>query len=166
MCSDIPDALVSNPDTSLFINENALQDTNTCTNTNVEVPRIIEDIFSHDTSHDKTHDDQFSIFKCFRIILPRKWATVHSWLLFPILVFPPALSPMLTRPKDNPNRRIILNLSHPADNRHFSHKFIIVDDIVQEILKCYESLIFKIDVPRSFRSLRFDLMDILPKLWT
>ena len=83
-------------------------------------------------------------------------------------------SPLLTRPKDEDKRRIILNLSHPKgasfndnvdkanfDNRSFSLKLVTVDDIVQEILALDDPLIFKIDVSRAFRNLRVDPVDVL-----
>ena len=83
-------------------------------------------------------------------------------------------SSLLTRPKDEVKRRIILNLSHPQGrslndnvdkarfyNRHFSLKLVSVDDIVQESLAFNNPLIFKIDVSRAFRNLRVDPVDIL-----
>ena len=83
-------------------------------------------------------------------------------------------SPLLTRPKDEDKRRIILNLSHPQgaslndnvdktnfDNRPFSLKLVTIDDIVQEVLALNRPLIFKIDVSRAFRNLRVDPVDVL-----
>ena len=83
-------------------------------------------------------------------------------------------SPLLTRPKDTNDRRVILNLSHPKgqslndhvdklnfDGRPFTLKFPSVDDIVERILQITDPLIFKIDVARAFRNLRVDPVDAL-----
>ena len=83
-------------------------------------------------------------------------------------------SPLLTRPKDTNDRRVILNLSYPRgqslndyfdkfnfDSRPFTLKFPSVDDIVELILQFTDPLIFKIDVARAFRNLRVDPVDAL-----
>ena len=83
-------------------------------------------------------------------------------------------SPLLTRPKDTNDRRVILNLSHPKgqsvndcvdkvrfDGRSFTLKFPSVDDIVERILEVEDPLLFKIDVARAFRNLRVDPVDAL-----
>ena len=72
-------------------------------------------------------------------------------------------SPLLTRPTDIDNRRIILNLSHPYgfsvndqvnkfkfDGRCFTLNFPSVDDIVQDIIDTDDHVIFKIDVVPAF----------------
>ena len=83
-------------------------------------------------------------------------------------------SPLLTRPKDTNDRRVILNLSYPRgqslndavdklnfDARPFTLKFPSVDNIVERILQVKDPLIFKIDVARAFRNLRVDPVDAL-----
>ena len=83
-------------------------------------------------------------------------------------------SPLLTRPKDTNDRRVILNLSYPKgqslndqvdklnfDSRQFTLKFPSVDNIVECILQITDPLIFKIDVARAFRNLRVDPVDAL-----
>ena len=83
-------------------------------------------------------------------------------------------SPMLTRPKDNDKRRVIMNLSHPHgvslndhvdkkafDNRSFTLLFSTIDDIVTGILATEDPVIFKIDISRAFRNLRVDPRDVL-----
>ena len=83
-------------------------------------------------------------------------------------------SPLLTRPKDTNDRRVILNLSHPRgqslndtvdklhfDTRPFTLKFPSVDNIVERILGMEDPLIFKIDVARAFRNLRVDPVDAI-----
>ena len=83
-------------------------------------------------------------------------------------------SPLLTRPKDTNDRRVILNLSHPRgqslndavdklnfDARPFTLKFPSVDNIVERILQVKDPLIFKINVARAFRNLRVDPVDAL-----
>ena len=83
-------------------------------------------------------------------------------------------SPLLTRPKDTNDRRVILNLSYPKgqslndavdklnfDGRPFTLEFPSVDDIVERILQVEDPLIFKIDVARAFRNLRVDPVDAL-----
>ena len=83
-------------------------------------------------------------------------------------------SPMLTRPKDNDKRRVIMNLSHPQgsslndhvdkkafDNRSFTLRFSTIDDIVTAILATEDPVIFKIDISRAFRNLRVDPRDAL-----
>ena len=83
-------------------------------------------------------------------------------------------SPLLTRPKDNDKRRIILNLSHPYgnsvnddvlrdkfDGQKFTLKFPSVDGIVDKIvsLKDEDPVLYKIDVARAFRNIRVDPVD-------
>ena len=84
-------------------------------------------------------------------------------------------SPLLTRPKDNNKRRVILNLSHPYGHSVNSHvdatrfdgspfilKFPTVDDIAGDINKSTEDiLLFKVDIARAFRNLRADPSDSL-----
>ena len=83
-------------------------------------------------------------------------------------------SPLLTRPKETNDSRVILNLSYPKgqslndvvdklnfDGRPFALKFPSVDDIVECILQTDDPLIFKTDVARAFRNLRIDPVDAL-----
>ena len=84
-------------------------------------------------------------------------------------------SPLLTRPKDSTDRRIILNLSYPhgksvndfVDKDSFNgSKFILklptIDDIVSELNELGNgALLGKIDVARAFRNLRVDPADAL-----
>ena len=84
-------------------------------------------------------------------------------------------SPLLTRPKDKIDRRIILNLSYPQgksvndfvdkesfDGSKFALKLPTIDDIVSEIENLgNEALLAKIDVARAFRNLRVDPADAL-----
>ena len=83
-------------------------------------------------------------------------------------------SPLLTRPKDINDRRVILNLSYPKgqslndhvdklnfDGRSFTLKFPSVDDVVGHILQIEDPLIFKIDMARAFRNVRVDPVDAL-----
>ena len=84
-------------------------------------------------------------------------------------------SPLLTRPKDITDRRIILNLSYPhgksvndfVDRDSFNgSKFILklptIDDIVSELNELGNgALLAKIDVARAFRNLRVDPADAL-----
>ena len=83
--------------------------------------------------------------------------------------------PLLTRPKDQDKRRVILNLSYPKgsslndnvnklkfDGKSFSLKFPTVDDICREICDSNtEVLLSKIDIARAFRNLRIDPADAL-----
>ena len=77
-------------------------------------------------------------------------------------------SPLLSRPKDNNKRRIILNLSHPHDNslnekvlrdrfdgQKFTLKFPSVDDIVDRIVsfKGQDPVLYKIDVAQALWTL-------------
>ena len=81
---------------------------------------------------------------------------------------------LLSRPKDNDKKRIILNLSHPYgnsvndnvprdkfDGHIFTLKFPSVDDIVNKIvsLKDQDPVLYKIDVARTFRNIRVDSVD-------
>ena len=81
-------------------------------------------------------------------------------------------SPILTRPKDDIKRRVIVNLSYPPgqslndqvtrdmfDNRPFTLKFPKIEDIVDQILVTEDPMLFKIDVARAFRNLRADPVD-------
>ena len=83
-------------------------------------------------------------------------------------------SPILTRPKDDNKRRVIVNLSYPPgqslndqvtrnrfDNRPFTLKFPKIEDIVDQILITEDPMLFKIDVARAFRNLRADHVDAL-----
>ena len=82
-------------------------------------------------------------------------------------------SPLLSRPKDNNKRRIILNLSHPYgnsvndnvprdkfDGQKFSLTFPSVDDIDKIVnLKEQDPVLYKIDMARAFRNIRVDPVD-------
>ena len=81
-------------------------------------------------------------------------------------------SRILTRPKDDNKRRVIVNLSYPSsqslndqvtremfDNRPFTLKFPKIEDIVDQILITKDPMLFKIDVARAFRNLRADPVD-------
>ena len=84
-------------------------------------------------------------------------------------------SPLLSRPKDGSDRRIILNLSYPQgksvndhvdrdffDGSKFALKLPTIDNIVSVIEEIGEAaLIAKIDVARAFRNLRVDPSDAL-----
>ena len=84
-------------------------------------------------------------------------------------------SPLLTRPKDNDKRRVILNLSHPHGNLVNSHvdkdlfdgspfisKFPTVDNIASDIIECTDDpVLFKVDEACAFRNLRVDPADSL-----
>ena len=83
-------------------------------------------------------------------------------------------SPMLTRPKDGNKRRVILNLSYPQnyslndevdrlkfDNRTFTLKLPVIDDITQAICSKHDPVLFKVDIARAFRNLRADPVDAL-----
>ena len=83
-------------------------------------------------------------------------------------------SPMLTRPKDNDKRRVIMNLSHPQgsslndhvdkkafNNRLFTLCFSTIDDRVTVIVATEDPVIFKIDISRAFQNLRLDPRDAL-----
>ena len=82
-------------------------------------------------------------------------------------------SPLLTRPKGNNNRRVILNLSYPTgaslndavtkdmfDDLHFTLKFPTVDNILDNVRNIKgKALLAKIDISRAFRNLRVDPAD-------
>ena len=82
-------------------------------------------------------------------------------------------SPLLMRPKDNGNRRVILDLSFPRgasvneavireafDGTSFTLKFPTVDDIVEQIKATQgRVLLSKIDISRAIRNLRVDPVD-------
>ena len=82
-------------------------------------------------------------------------------------------SPLLTRPKDGDNRRVILNLSFPAgaslndavtrdffDGRPFTLHFPTIDGILDSIRDIQGTpMLAKIDVARAFRNLRVDPVD-------
>ena len=83
-------------------------------------------------------------------------------------------SPLLTRPKDTDNRRVILDLSFPHgqsvidnvnrcafDNDAFTLKFPGIDNIVEKIFSVEDPYLAKIDVARAFRNLRVDPADAL-----
>ena len=84
-------------------------------------------------------------------------------------------SPLLTRPKDVTDRRIILNLSYPHgksindfvdresfDGSKFALRLPTIDDIVSELEKLgSRALLAKIDAARAFRNLRVDPADAL-----
>ena len=84
-------------------------------------------------------------------------------------------SPLLSRPKDGSDRRIILNLSYPQgrsvngqvdrdlfDGSKFALKLPTIDNIVSAIKEVgQEAVIAKIDVARAFRNLRVDPADAL-----
>ena len=84
-------------------------------------------------------------------------------------------SPLMTRPKDNGSRRVILVLSYPHGQSVNSHvdkskfdesafvlKFPNIDHITEDIVNCTEECaLFKTDVARTFRNLRFDPCDSL-----
>ena len=84
-------------------------------------------------------------------------------------------SPMLTRPKaGSTNRRVIVDLSWPHDKSvndmvcndvylgtNFKLKFSSVDDIMARVQKLDGNcLLYKIDLQRAFRHLKFDPRDI------
>ena len=81
---------------------------------------------------------------------------------------------MLSCPKDNDKKRIILNLSHPYgnsvndnvsrdkfDGQKFTLKFPPIDDIAGKIvdLKDQDPVLYKADVARAFRNIRVDPVD-------
>ena len=84
-------------------------------------------------------------------------------------------SPLMTRPKDNGSRRVILDLSYPRGNSVNSHvqadrfdnsafvlKFPNIDHITEDIVRCTDDCVLsKIDVARAFRNLRVDPVDSL-----
>ena len=72
-------------------------------------------------------------------------------------------SPLLTRPKDNGKRRVILDLSFPkgasvntfVDREHFDHcrfklKFPTIDDVTSHITSLKHPLVAKMDISRAF----------------
>ena len=87
--------------------------------------------------------------------------------------FPVHYSPMLSRPKPDDTRRVIVNLSYPYgaslndcicdttyDNVHFKLRYPAVQDIVNEIEALHSDvLLSKIDISRAFRNLRIDPKD-------
>ena len=84
-------------------------------------------------------------------------------------------SPLMTRPKGNGSRRVILDLSYPRSHSVNSHvdkskfdkgefvlKFPNIDHITGDIVNCTDKcVLFKIDVARAFRNLRVDPADSL-----
>ena len=83
-------------------------------------------------------------------------------------------SPLLSNPKDENKRRIILNLSHPYgnsvndrvptdkfDGKDFTLRFPSVDTIVEKIiaLNDCDPLLYKIGVARAFRNIKIDPVD-------
>ena len=81
--------------------------------------------------------------------------------------------PLLTRPKDNSKRRVILNLSYPTgaslndavtkdlfDHKAFTLRFPTIDDVLETIRHTEGPVMLtKIDVARAFRNLRVDPVD-------
>ena len=84
------------------------------------------------------------------------------------------VSPMMTRPKPDGNRRIIVDLSWPkgegvnsriADNELDSHpctlKYPTIDNIIQAIVDTgKDARLFKVDLQRAYRNLRTDPRDL------
>ena len=95
-------------------------------------------------------------------------AIVGAFHHFP---FPVHFSPLLSRPKPDDTRRVIVNLSYPYgashcisdatyDNVSFQLKYPAVQDIVEEIQALNSDvLLSKIDISRAFRNLRIDPKD-------
>ena len=94
---------------------------------------------------------------------------------FKQLPFPVHISPLMTRPKQNTDkRRTIMDLSWPKGasvntsihkfkylDTYFSLSYPSIDHIVQEIKKLGPgSLLYKVDISRAFRHLRIDPGDI------
>ena len=91
----------------------------------------------------------------------------------PAFPFPVHYSPLLSRPKPDDTRRIIVNLSFPYgdsvndrisnaiyDGANFQLKYPSVDNIVEAIHELGpDVLLSKIDVSRAFRNLRVDPAD-------
>ena len=89
------------------------------------------------------------------------------------LPFPVHYSPILSRPKPDDTRCIIVNLNYPYgmslndcisddvyDNMSFKLKYPAVQDIVDEIQAFHSDvLLLKIDISRAFRNLRIDPRD-------
>ena len=83
------------------------------------------------------------------------------------------ISPMLSRPKPNASRRIIVDLSWPKghsvnsaiedncfDDQDYILKYTSVDDILKDINRIgKDAYLFKIDISRAFRNLRLDPKD-------
>ena len=83
-------------------------------------------------------------------------------------------SPLLSRPKNDGNRRVILNLSYPKgqslndhvspdryDGCEYKLKFPSIDDIADRIRQCTNPRIGKVDIARAFRQLPIDPADAL-----
>ena len=84
------------------------------------------------------------------------------------------VSPMMTRPKPDGSRRLIVDLSWPkgggvnsrmADNEFDSYpcslKYPTIDNIVQAIVDIGDdALLFKVDLQRAYRNLRTDPRDL------
>ena len=84
-------------------------------------------------------------------------------------------SPLMTRPKDNGSRQVILDLSYPRGSSVNSHvvadrfddsafvlRFPQIDHIAEDIIHCTDDcVLFKVDVARAFRNLRVDPVDSL-----
>ena len=94
---------------------------------------------------------------------------------FKQLPFPVHISPLMTRPKQNTDkRRTIMDLSWPEGasinsaihkfkylDTYFSLSYPSIDHIVQEVKKLGPgSLLYKLDISRAFRHLRIDPGDI------
>ena len=83
------------------------------------------------------------------------------------------VSPLLTRPKNNDSRRVIVNLSYPEgrsvnsnieseiyDGYAFDLSYPTIDNIVDEISKVGDNvLLYKLDISRAFRNLRIEPRD-------
>ena len=83
------------------------------------------------------------------------------------------VSPLLTRPKNNDSRRVIVNLSYPEghsvnsniksdsyDDYDFDLSYPTIDNIVDEIANVGKDvLLYKLDISRAFRNLRIDPRD-------
>ena len=84
-------------------------------------------------------------------------------------------SPLMSRPKDEDSRRVIMDLSFPQGNALNDHvtkeifdstRFVLklpsIDDIVSGIIRTGEDpVMFKVDVARAFRNLPVDPVDAL-----
>ena len=84
-------------------------------------------------------------------------------------------SPLMSRPKEGDNRRVILDLSYPRgqslndhvskdrfDGNLFALKLPSIDNVVQDIIDTVnDPVLFKVDVARAFRNLPVDPADTL-----
>ena len=82
-------------------------------------------------------------------------------------------SPLLTRPKDTLQRRVIVNLSWPGgdsinsntntdyDNFTYSLTLPSIDDVASRVLELGpKALIYKVDIRRAFRNFKMDPADV------